>query len=167
MTELTKRQIKEHQAIGFFKGILLPLLLMIYHYFLIFISFSDYYPELLWFIFLPIPIFAGVIVYLIWRGIRFKKMILKQIAERHYNFDDDFKKLAWGIYYSQNWLVFSGKCAFCRNNIKHGAHKESPYYKGPSTYTIKITTRDDKTYRISTTNSNALQKVKKWLKTNH
>ena len=77
--------------------------------------------------------------------------------------DSDSKKILWGVYLSRNWIIVSGRFAVCRNNIKHSAQKEDFSQRN---HTIKITTRDNQTYRfsISSRDYEKRYKIKKWLK---
>ena len=165
MNEETKRQIKEHQKIGFWKDFWVVLLLFFFCFLPILGSVIAYAPEYLWLAWIAILPVLAAIGYLIWRGERFKKIISDQVKKYQCNLDSDSKKILWGVYLSRNWIIVSGRFAVCRNNIKHSAHKEE-YSRNGGSYIIKIATRDNKTYRfrISRHDYEQMHKIKKWLK---
>lgn len=165
MNEETKRQIKEHQKIGFWKDFWWILFLFLIYFLPVFIAAIAHSPEYLWLALIAIPLFAGAIGYLIWRGERFKKIISAQVKKYQCNLDSDSKKILWGVYLSRNWIIISGRFAVCRNNVKYSAHKEE-YSRNGGSYIIRIATRDNKTYhfRISRHDYEQMHKIKKWLK---
>lgn len=165
MNEETKRQIKEHQKISFWKDFWLVLFLFLLYFLPVFIAAITHSPEYLWLALIAILLFTGAIGYLIWRGERFKRMISDQVQKYQCNFDNDSKKMLWGVYLSRNWIIVSGRFAVCRSNIKHSAHKEE-YTRNGVSYIIRIVTRDNKTYRfrISCHDYEQMHKIKKWLK---
>ena len=165
MNEETVQQIRKHQKIGFWKDFWVVLLIFLFYFLPVFISAVTHSPEYLWLALIAIPLFVGAILYLIWRGEKFNKMISGQVQKYQCNLGNENKKILWGVYLSRNWIIVSGRFAICRYNIKHSAHKEEYSGKGGS-YMIRIATRDNKTYRfrISRDAYEQLHKIKKWLK---
>ena len=163
MNEATKKQIKTHQRIGFIKDFLVVLFLFLYYFIPVLVSTLAHSPEYLWTAFLPLPLFIGAIIYLIWRGEKFKKMIFIQVQNWQCNLDSESKKMTFGVYISRNWLIVSGRFAVCRYNIKRGAHKEA-HSKGGISYVIKIATRDNQTYRFRISDFEKMQKIKRWIR---
>ena len=163
MNEETKRQIRQHQKIGFWKDFWVVLLLFFFCFLPILGSVIAYAPEYLWLAWIAILPVLAAIGYLIWRGERFKKIISDQVQKYQCNLDSDSKKILWGVYLSRNWIIVSGRFAVCRNNIKHSAQKEDFSQRN---HTIKITTRDNQTYRFSVSyrDYEKRYKIKKWLK---
>ena len=165
MNEETKQQIQKHQKIGFWKDFVVVLLLFLLYFLPVFISAVAHFPEYLWLALIAVPLFVGAILYLIWRGKKFKRMIFTQVQTCQCNLDSDSKKILWGVYLSRNWIIVSGRFAICRYNIKHSSHKEE-YSRNGGSYIIRIVTRDNKTYRfrISRHDYEKMYKIKKWLK---
>ena len=163
MNEETKQQIRKHQKIGFRKDFVVVLLLFLLYFLPVFISAVAHLPEYLWLALIAVPLFVGAILYLIWRGKKFKRLIFTQVQTCQCNLDSDSKKILRGVYLSRNWIIVSGRFAICRYNIKHSSHK---YARNGRSYIIRIATRDNKTYhfRISRDDYEKMHKIKKWLK---
>ena len=163
MNEATKKQVKIHQRIGFIKDFLIVLFLFLFYFVPVLVSALAYAPEYLGVAFLPMPLFIDAIIYLIWRGEKFKKIVSVQVQNWQCNFDCETKKMAWGVYISRNWIIVSGRFAVCKYNLKRGAHKEE-HSKGGISYVIKIITRDNHIYRVRISDYEKMQKIKKWIR---
>lgn len=113
------------------------------------------------------PIIIGIVGFLLSMlgVIKFNKLISYQEKMFNVKFDDKgAKRVGTSItFFTEDWLIYSGTCAFYREYIKSFGVKKETNRRGAGPYTIIVNTIDDKKYYFKTPQTNDINLYRNWL----
>lgn len=97
--------------------------------------------------------------------IRFNRLISYQEKMFNIKFDDKgAKRVRTSItFIAEDWLIYSGTCAFYREYIKSFGIKKEIHRRGAGPYTIVVNTIDGKKYYFKTPQTNDISLYRRWL----
>ena len=113
------------------------------------------------------PIIIGAVGYLLSILVIIRFNILINYQEKMFNikFDDrGAKRVRTSItFIAEEWLIYSGTCAFYKKYIKSFRMKKEIHRRGAGPYTIIVNTIDGKKYCFKTPQTNDIDIYRKWL----
>lgn len=114
------------------------------------------------------PIIIGIVGYLLSMlvVIKFNKLISYQEKMFNIKFDDrGAKRVRTSItFIAEDWIIYSGTCAFYREYIKSFRMKKEINRRGAGPYTIIVNTIDGKKNSFKTPQTNDIDLYRKWLR---